>query len=44
MQENKLAIEEDVMKKLIFISAVSGVGKSTACEYIRNEKKIKSKG
>lgn len=24
------------MKKLIFISAVSGVGKSTACEYIKN--------
>lgn len=23
------------MKKLIFISAVSGVGKSTACEYIK---------
>ena len=22
------------MKKLVFISAVSGVGKSTACEYI----------
>ena len=24
------------MKKLIFISAVSGVGKSTTCEYIKN--------
>lgn len=24
------------LKKLIFISAVSGVGKSTACEYIKN--------
>ena len=26
------------MKKLIFISAVSGVGKSTNCEYIKNNK------
>lgn len=29
-------ISGDKMKKLIFISAVSGVGKSTACDYIKN--------
>lgn len=29
------------MKKLIFISGVCGVGKSTICEYINNQKLLK---
>lgn len=28
------------MKKLIFITAVSGVGKSTVCDYIKNSQKL----
>ena len=29
------------MKKIVFISAVSGVGKSTVCEYIKNNELLK---
>lgn len=30
------------MKKIVFISAVCGVGKSTTCEYIKNNNLLKS--